>query len=222
MPPPPPAPAQTQAPARLSPDPAINDALARGHAVVFLDVGMGHDAENMRHVGRIKLELYTDVCPRTCENFLQYCTGQATDPATRAPIGYKNCPFHRVLKDFMVQTGDFLHGDGTGSACVHGGATFADEPAGLALRHDRPGVLSMANSGPDTNGCQFFLTCKRAEWLDGKHVVFGRVLDDGGPAGGAASDGGMLTVRRIESAPTHGDGGGRPRVPIVITGCGEL
>uniref|UniRef100_A0A7S1B9N7 Peptidyl-prolyl cis-trans isomerase n=1 Tax=Corethron hystrix TaxID=216773 RepID=A0A7S1B9N7_9STRA len=156
-------------------------------------------------------------CPKTCENFLQYCTGQPLHATTQRPVGYKDAPFHRILKDFMIQTGDFVNGDGTGSVCIYGTSNFPDEHSGLRLKHDRPGVLSMANSGVDTNGCQFFITCRKAEWLDGKHVVFGRVLDDGS-AGGES----MLTVRKIENAPTAGDGSGRPRVPVVITECGEL
>lgn len=152
-------------------------------------------------------------CPRTCENFRQFCTGEYTDPVTRAPLGYKNSTFHRVMKEFMIQGGDFINNDGTGKMCIYGTTTFADENLGMH-KHDRPGVLSMANSGPNSNGCQFFITCKKAEWLDEAHVVFGRVLEDGES---------MLTVRKCEAVPTLGSGSNhRPRIPIRIIQCGEL
>jgi peptidyl-prolyl isomerase H (cyclophilin H) len=115
-----------------------------------------------------------------------------------------------VIKDFMIQGGDFLNGDGTGSMCIYeGGAEyFADE--NFTMKHDKAGLLSMANSGSDTNGCQFFITCAPCEWLDEKHVVFGRVCD-------SAS---MLTVRKIENA-TVGQNS-RPKLEVLISECGEL
>uniref|UniRef100_A0A7S4NJN1 Peptidyl-prolyl cis-trans isomerase n=2 Tax=Odontella aurita TaxID=265563 RepID=A0A7S4NJN1_9STRA len=126
------------------------------------------------------------------------------------PTGYKGSTFHRIIKDFMIQGGDFLNHDGTGKVSIYG-PSFADE--NFLHKHDRPGLLSMANSGPNTNGCQFFLTTAKAGWLDGKHVVFGRVLD-------ADS---MLTVRRVEAVPVSGSGGGnRPRMPVRVVQCGEL
>jgi peptidyl-prolyl isomerase H (cyclophilin H) len=121
------------------------------------------------------------------------------------PIGYKGCPFHRVIKDFMIQGGDFLKGDGTGSFSIYG-PSFADES--LEGQHDAPGLLSMANSGPSTNGSQFFITTVAAPWLDGKHVVFGRVLD------------GMKAVRMIENCSVQV--GNKPTIPITIRECGEL
>ena len=115
----------------------------------------------------------------------------------------------------MIQGGDFLNHDGTGKTCIYGTSTFADENL-ITHKHDRPGMLSMANSGPDSNGCQFFITCKKADWLDGKHVVFGRVLED---AGGES----MMTVRKCEAVPVSSSGGGnRPRIPLRIVQCGEL
>lgn len=110
----------------------------------------------------------------------------------------------------MIQGGDFVNGDGTGKTCIYAeNRGFADE--NLRLLHDQPGILSMANSGPDTNGCQFFITCKKAEWLDGKHVVFGKVLD---------SDS-MLTVRRCEAVPVVGSAN-KPRIALRIVQCGQL
>lgn len=124
------------------------------------------------------------------------------------PIGYKGSSFHRVIKGFMIQGGDFVNHDGTGKTSIYG-PTFADE--NFLHRHDQAGVLSSANSGkPNDNGCQFFILCgDNANWLDGKHVVFGRVLD-------ASS---MLTVRKCESAPVDGN---KPRLPIRVVECGEL
>lgn len=106
----------------------------------------------------------------------------------------------------MIQGGDFLHHNGTGKMSIYG-TSFADE--NFLHKHDQPGLLSSANSGPNTNGCQFFITCGKADWLDGKHCVFGKVLD-------AES---MLTVRKIENAPVSGT---EPRIPIKIVECGEL
>ena len=108
----------------------------------------------------------------------------------------------------MVQGGDYLNGDGTGSLTIYGGEKFDDES--FELSHDKPGLLSMANSGPNTNGCQFFITCAATKWLDGKHVVFGRAVD---------SDS-MLVVRKIESVPVGQNS--RPKLEIKITECGEL
>lgn len=193
------------------PDPAVMDAINRGNKVVFFDValGGGTDAadgstDDGKPLGRIKLELFANDCPKTCENFRQFCTGEHTDPVTRAPLGYKNSTFHRVIKDFMIQGGDFINGDGTGKTSIYGTSTFADENL-TSYKHDRPGILSSAN------GCQFFITCKKAEWLDGKHVVFGQVLGDES----------MMTVRKCEAVPTKGNAN-QPRYPIRIVQCGEL
>eukprot|EP00954_Amorphochlora_amoebiformis_P002558 201338-Amorphochlora_amoeboformis.AAC.2 len=167
--------------------------------VVFFDVTIGGHAS-----GRIVMELYADICPRTAENFRQFCTGEYQKSGT--PVGYKNCIFHRVIKDFMIQGGDFMKGDGRGSMSIYGGEPFADE--NFEKKHTRAGLLSMANSGPNTNGCQFFVTCNKCDWLDNKHVVFGAVID------------GMITVRRIENVQTGKNN--LPRLEVKIVQCGEL
>ncbi|XP_074073897.1 uncharacterized protein LOC141508835 isoform X2 [Macrotis lagotis] len=133
----------------------------------------------------------------------QFCTGEFRKDGV--PIGYKGSTFHRVIKDFMIQGGDFVNGDGTGVASIYRGP-FADE--NFKLRHSAPGLLSMANSGPSTNGCQFFITCSKCDWLDGKHVVFGKIID------------GLLVMRKIENVPTGPNN--KPKLPVVISQCGEM
>ena len=152
------------------------------------------------------MELFADVAPRTAENFRQLCTGEFR-PRDGLPVGYKGSQFHRVIRGFMAQGGDFVKGDGTGSTSIYG-SKFDDEP--FVAKHTGPGLLSSANSGPNTNGCQFFLTCAKADWLDGTHVVFGRVLGDS-----------LLVVRKVEAVATSG-AGNRPSLPVVITECGEM
>jgi peptidyl-prolyl isomerase H (cyclophilin H) len=116
--------------------------------IVFFDITMGG-----QKLGRVRLELFEDICPRTTENFRQFCTGEAKHRSL--PIGYKNCAFHRVIQGFVIQGGDFVKHDGTGCLSIYGDS-FADE--NFRLKHSAPGLLSMANSGPNTNGCQFFIT----------------------------------------------------------------
>jgi len=194
------------------PDPAVMEAVNRGNAVVFFDVVLGggkEDKSGGSPLGRIKLELFVKDCPKTCENFRQFCTGEYTSSQfNQQPAGYKGSTFHRIIKDFMIQGGDFINGDGTGKLSIYG-PSFPDE--NFTHKHDGPGILSAANSGPNSNGCQFFITCKKADWLDGKHCVFGRVLD-------AES---MLTVRKCEAVPVSG-GQNRPRMPVRVSQCGEL
>ncbi|KAK1400968.1 Peptidyl-prolyl cis-trans isomerase [Heracleum sosnowskyi] len=132
------------------------------------------------------MELFADIAPKTAENFRQFCTGEHRKAGL--PVGYKNCQFHRVIKEFMIQAGDFPKGDGSGCVSIYG-SKFDDE--NFIAKHTGPGLLSMANSGPNANGCQFFITCAKCDWLDNKHVVFGRVLGDG-----------LLVVRKIENVAT--------------------
>lgn len=166
--------------------------------IVFFDIAIGG-----QDMGRMKMELFADVVPKTAENFRQMCTGEFRKDGI--PIGYKGCTFHRIIKDFMIQGGDIIKGDGTGSTSIYG-PSFADE--NFTVKHNAPGLLSMANSGPNTNGCQFFITCAKCDFLDGKHVVFGKVID------------GLLIMRKIENIPTGHNN--KPKLTVVVTQCGEM
>ena len=185
----------------ISPDAAVAAAIERGNPVCFLDISVGSTP-----MGRIKLELFKSQAPRTVENFRQLACGEYRPKLF--PLGYKGTTFHRVIKGFMIQGGDFVKGDGTGTESIYG-SNFDDET--FAVNHDRPGMLSMANNGKNTNGCQFFITCAPTPWLDNKHVCFGKVLD-------AES---MKVVRAIESCRVSSSRK-KPDIDITITECGEL
>lgn len=167
------------------------------HSLVFLDIGIAG-----KPIGRISIKLFSDIVPKTAENFRQLCTGEYCRDGI--PKGYKGAPFHRVIRQFMIQGGDFICGDGTGTFSIYGNR-FPDE--NFILKHNAAGLLSMANSGPDSNGCQFFITCAPCDFLDGKHVVFGQVID------------GMNIVRLIEEVSVIDT---KPKLPVTIIECGEL
>lgn len=166
---------------------------------VFFDVEIGGEP-----AGRILFELFKDEVPKTAENFRALCTGEKGTGPSGKPLHYKGSIFHRIIKDFMIQGGDFTNANGTGGESIYG-EKFEDE--GFTLKHDIPGLLSMANAGPNTNGSQFFITTVPTPHLDGKHVVFGKVLK------------GMSLVKTLENIEKEGE---KPKKECRIADCGEI
>eukprot|EP00615_Pteridomonas_danica_P008843 CAMPEP_0114365310 /NCGR_PEP_ID=MMETSP0101-20121206/28300_1 /TAXON_ID=38822 ORGANISM="Pteridomonas danica, Strain PT" /NCGR_SAMPLE_ID=MMETSP0101 /ASSEMBLY_ACC=CAM_ASM_000211 /LENGTH=196 /DNA_ID=CAMNT_0001513547 /DNA_START=15 /DNA_END=606 /DNA_ORIENTATION=- len=186
--------------------------------VVFFDITIGGE-----NAGRIEMTLRADVVPKTAENFRALCTGEMGTGQSGKPLHFKGSSFHRVITNFMCQGGDFTRGNGTGGGKstatsskmelhpqTSGGESiygnkFEDE--NFTLKHTGPGVLSMANAGPNTNGSQFFLCTVPTPWLDGKHCVFGNVTN------------GMEVVKLVEAV---GSSSGSTKKPVVVADCGQI
>jgi len=166
---------------------------------VFFDIEIGSAAS-----GRIVFELYTDIVPKTAENFRALCTGEKGKGRSGKNLHFKGSSFHRIIPQFMCQGGDFTKGNGTGGESIYG-EKFADE--NFKEKHTIPGLLSMANAGPGTNGSQFFITTVATPRFDGKHVVFGRVGE------------GMDVDKKMER---NGSSSGTPKAKISITECGQI
>ncbi|CAK0782758.1 hypothetical protein CVIRNUC_005953 [Coccomyxa viridis] len=166
---------------------------------VFFDVEI-----DGKPAGRITMGLFGKVVPKTAENFRALCTGEKGTGKKGKPLHFKGSSFHRIIPNFMIQGGDFTDGNGMGGESIHG-VKFPDE--NFDLKHTEPGILSMANSGPDTNGSQFFITTVVTSWLDGRHVVFGKVID------------GMDIVKKVEAI---GSGDGKPSKTVHIADSGEI
>ena len=166
---------------------------------VFFDVE--HDGQPL---GRVTMGLFGNAVPKTVENFRALCTGEKGMGKEGKPLHYKGSKFHRVITEFMCQGGDFTAGNGTGGESIYG-SKFNDE--NFIKKHNKPGLLSMANAGPNTNGSQFFITTVVTSWLDGKHTVFGEVSK------------GMDVVKACEAV---GSPSGSTKKPCVIANCGQL
>ena len=166
---------------------------------VFFDLEIGGAP-----AGRVVMELFKDVVPRTAENFRALCTGEKGTGRSGKPLHYKGSTFHRVIPNFMCQGGDFTRGNGTGGESIYG-EKFPDE--NFVRKHTGAGVLSMANAGPNTNGSQFFICTAPTSWLDGKHVVFGQVIQ------------GLDVIRQAEAV---GSSSGRTSKTVVVADCGQL
>jgi len=167
---------------------------------VFFDIKIGDE-----EVQRVTIGLFGEDVPKTVKNFVELCKGDSDKKASSGQaLAYKGSKFHRIIPNFMIQGGDFTRGDGTGGESIYG-AKFADE--NFKLKHTGAGFLSMANAGPNTNGSQFFITTVKTSWLDGRHVVFGKIID------------GMDIITKVEAV---GSSSGAPQKPVILHDSGLL
>ena len=166
---------------------------------VFFDMNI-----DGKPAGRITIGLFGKTVPKTVENFRQLCIGDKKSPYNGKPLAFKGSKFHRIIPEFMCQGGDFTNGNGRGGESIYG-VKFPDE--NFKAKHRAPGYISMANAGPNTNGSQFFITTVTTPWLDGRHVVFGKVID------------GFDVVKKMEA---QGSQSGKPQALVTIADAGEL
>ncbi|NXL10952.1 PPIL6 protein, partial [Mesembrinibis cayennensis] len=169
------------------------------HVFVYLEIAIEEQP-----IGRLLFELFSDACPRTCENFRALCTGGATSPRDGRELTYKNSLFHRLVKNGWIQGGDIITGKGDGGESIYG-PTFEDES--FSIRHMGRGVLGMANKGRHSNGSQFYITLQPTPYLDKKYVAFGQLIE------------GTEVLQRLEAVPTHNE---RPTVACKIINCGTF
>ncbi|KAF2072091.1 hypothetical protein CYY_006590 [Polysphondylium violaceum] len=166
---------------------------------VFFEITIGGTNK-----GRLIFELFNDVVPKTAENFRALCTGEKGIGKSGKPLHYKGSGFHRIIPGFMCQGGDFTHGSGVGGESIYG-AKFADE--NFKLKHFGKGTLSMANAGPNTNGSQFFICTAPTSWLDGKHTVFGKLIEG---------------EQLLDEMERQGSQNGKTKTTVTISDCGQL
>eukprot|EP00405_Crypthecodinium_cohnii_P017006 CAMPEP_0206446534 /NCGR_PEP_ID=MMETSP0324_2-20121206/16192_1 /ASSEMBLY_ACC=CAM_ASM_000836 /TAXON_ID=2866 /ORGANISM="Crypthecodinium cohnii, Strain Seligo" /LENGTH=384 /DNA_ID=CAMNT_0053915021 /DNA_START=121 /DNA_END=1275 /DNA_ORIENTATION=+ len=188
-------------PVKRGPPMLPEDAHDETNPYVFFDIGIGG-----KHAGRVEFELFSKITPRTANNFRALTTGERGLGESGKPLHFKGSVFHRIIPGFMCQGGDFTNGNGRGGESIYG-RMFRDEWENGIVHHTQPGLLSMANRGPNTQGSQFFITVAPTQWLDGKHVVFGRVTR------------GMEIVHAMEAV---GSRGGTPSTSVTIEDCGQL
>ena len=178
---------------------ALSETIDTVSSKVYFDISVDNEPR-----GRIVFGLFGNTVPKTTENFRALCTGEKGVGNSGKPLHFKGSNFHRIIPGFMAQGGDFTNGDGRGGESIYG-ARFDDE--NFKNKHTKGMLLSMANAGPNTNGSQFFITFKETPWLDGRHVVFGEVLE------------GQNLVRELESIGTQS---GSTKKTVTITDSGEL